>query len=120
MTSTFPIMPIPIVSYGVWAVSSCFISPARNGAELSRRFKPAVKLFDSQNETSGALILNAGAAGAPHCALINTPLKRVVALNVKSTGWPAFGLVKVAVTGLNVPGVKAGMLTIAFVALTNV
>ena len=65
-------------------------------------------------------MLNPDAAGAPHCALINTPLKRVVARSVKSTARPAFGLVNVAVTGLNVPGVNAGMLTIAFVALTNV
>ena len=65
-------------------------------------------------------MLNIGADAAPHCALISTPLNRPVALRVKSTGWPAFGLVKVAVTGLNVPGVNAGMLTIAFVALTNI
>ena len=50
---------------------------------------------------------------------MNTPLNRLVALKVKSTGWPLFGTVKVAVTGLKVPIVNAGILTVAFVALTN-
>ena len=95
------------------------MSAVWNDAKLSRLFTPAVRLFGSQNETSGAFMLNAGAAGAPHCALISTPLKRLVALKVKSTARPAFGLVNVAVTGLNVPGVKAGIVTIALVALTN-
>jgi hypothetical protein len=81
----------------------------------------AVALFDSQNETSGAFRLNAGpAAAAEHCALITTPLNRLVALNVRSTGWPAFGTVNVAVTGLNVPIVNAGIFTTAFVALISV
>jgi len=39
---------------------------------------------------------------------------------VKSTGCDEFGTVKVAVTGLNVPGVNAGMVTFAFVALITV
>lgn len=82
---------------------------------------PAVKLFGSQNDMSGSLMLNAGwALTAPHCALMSTPLNRVVALNVKSTGWLVFGTVKVAVTGLNVPGVNDGMLIVAFVALSTV
>ena len=37
-----------------------------------------------------------------------------------STGKVALITVKVAVTGLNVPGVKAGILTTAFEALTTV
>ena len=59
-------------------------------------------------------------AGPPvHCARISTPAKRLVALNVKSTACPGFGTVNVAVTGLNVPGVNAGIVTVAFVALTS-
>jgi hypothetical protein len=78
-------------------------------------------VLGSQNEMSGTFMLNEGSAlDAPHCALISTPLNRLVALKVKSTGWPAFGLVNVAVTGLNVPGVNAGILTTAFVALSSV
>ena len=96
------------------------MSAAWKEAKLSRLFTPAVTLFGSQNETSGAFMLNAaGAAGAGHCALISTPLKSPVARSVKSTDSPAFGLVNVAVTGLIVPGVNAGMLTTAFVALTS-
>ena len=76
---------------------------------------------NSQNETSGAFRLNAdsGLAATPHCARMNTPLNAADALRVKSTGCPAFGLVKVAVTGLTVPGVNAAMLTTAFVALIS-
>ena len=58
-------------------------------------------------------------AAPPHWARISTPLNRVVARSVKSTGCPVFGTVKVAVTGSNVPNAKAGMLTLAFVALTS-
>ena len=35
---------------------------------------------------------------------------------MKSTGCPGFGIVKVAVTGLNVPGGNPGIVTLAFVA----
>ncbi len=76
--------------------------------------------LDSQNDISGTFRLNADPANAEgHCALISTPLNRLVALKVKSTGWPAICLVNVAVTGLNVPIVNAGIFTVAFVALTN-
>ena len=44
----------------------------------------------------------------------------LAARNVKSTGSAGLIIVKVAVTGLNVPGVNAGMVTIALVALTTV
>ena len=44
----------------------------------------------------------------------------LAALRVKSTGRLGLVAVKVAVTGLNVPGVNAGMFTVAFVALTTV
>ena len=118
MTSAFELCQYQL-SYWFWAVSSCFMSAAWNDAKLSRLFTPAVTLFGSQNETSGAYMLNAGAAGAGHCALINTPLNRVVALKVKSTARPAFGLVNVAVTGLNVPIGNPGMVITAFVALTR-
>jgi hypothetical protein len=102
------------VVYLVWAISSCFIV-------TSRLSTPAVRFTGSQNDTSGAFRLNAGsAAAAEHCALINTPLNLDVALNVRSTGWLVFGTVNVAVTGLNVPGVNAGIVTVAFVALTSV
>ena len=76
----------------------------------------------SQNDRSGTFMLkpDCGFVPPPHCALISTPLNRLVALNVKSTGWPAFGLVKVAVTGLNVPDVNNGIVTTAFVALSSV
>ncbi len=105
------------MSYWPWA-SSCFISSVRNIP--IRLFTPAVRLFGSQNETSGAFRLNAGSADVPpHCALISTPLKRVVALKVKSTGCDVFGIVNVVVTGPNVPSVNAGMFTVAFVALTS-
>jgi hypothetical protein len=103
------------VVYLVWAISSCFI-------ETSMLFTPAVRLFDSQNDTSGAFRLkpDCGFVPPPHCARISTPLNLDVALNVKSTGWPVFGIVNVAVTGLNVPGVNAGIVTTAFVALISV
>jgi hypothetical protein len=78
-------------------------------------------LFDSQNDTSGAFRLKPDCfAPPPHCALISTPLNRLVALNVKSTGWLVFGTVNVAVTGPTVPGVNAGIVTVAFVALISV
>ncbi len=64
-------------------------------------------------------MLNIGADAAPHRALISTPVNRAVALRVKSTGRPVFGTENVAVTGANVPIGKAGMFTVAFVALTN-
>jgi hypothetical protein len=54
-----------------------------------------------------------------HWARIITALDRAEARSVKSTGWPAAGIVNVAVTGLNVPGGKAGMFTFAFVAFTR-
>ena len=78
-------------------------------------------LPDSQNDTSGVFMLkpDEGFVPPPHCAWIRTPLKRPVALNVKSTGWPVFGTVNVAVTGLNVPSGNAGIFTVAFVALTS-
>jgi hypothetical protein len=80
--STFPLCQYQ-VAYLVWAISSCFI-------ETSRLSTLAVRLFDSQNDTSGAFRLSesaaAGLAAAEHCALISTPLNRLVALNVKSTG----------------------------------
>ena len=77
-------------------------------------------MVGSQNVTSGAFRLKFDATAAEHCALISTPLNLDVALNVKSTAWPVFGTVNVAVTGLNVPGVNAGIVTVAFVALTSV
>ena len=80
---------------------------------------PAAALFGSQNATSGAFRLKFDANAVEHCAVMSTPLNRPVALNVKSTGWPAFGTVNIAVTGLNVPGVNAGIVTVAFVALTS-
>ena len=47
----------------------------------------AVALFGSQNEMSGAFILNPDAIEPPeHCALISTPENLEVALNVRSTG----------------------------------
>lgn len=65
-------------------------------------------------------MLNVGpAATATQRALINTPPRRVAALRVKSTGWLVLGTVKVAVTGLIVPGVNAGILTTAFVAVVT-
>jgi len=44
----------------------------------------------------------------------------LAARKVKSGGSAGFGTVKVAVTGLNVPGVNGGMVTTALVALTTV
>ena len=44
---------------------------------------------------SGAARRGISTAHLPHRALIWTPLERVVATNVKSTGCPAFGTVKV-------------------------
>ena len=89
---------------------------------MNRLLTPAVRLFGSQNDTSGAFRLNAAPsalAGTPHCALMNTPLNAADALSVKSTGRPAFGLVNVAVTGAVVPTVNAGIVTTAFVALIS-
>ncbi len=65
-----------------------------------------------------AVGVGVGAGPPVHCARINTPEKRFVALSVKSTG-PALGIVNVAVTGAKVPGTNAGMLTTAFVAVTS-
>ena len=45
---------------------------------------------------------------------------REEARNVKSTASAGFGIVKVAVTGLNVPDGNDGMLTLALVELTTV
>ena len=114
MASASFYMPIRF-GYLVWAISSCLI-------ETSRLSTPAVRFSGSQNDTSGAFRLkpDCGFVPPPHCALISTPLNLDVALNVKSTGWLVFGIVNVAVTGLNVPGVNAGIVTVAFVALTSV
>src|SRR5687767_4151342 len=69
---------------------------------------------------SGACMLNpVDAAPALHWARISTPLNRVVACRVKSTGCPAFGTVKPAAPGPSVPNGNAGMFTVAFVALTS-
>ena len=54
-----------------------------------------------------------------HCALIFTPAARAVAVRVKSTGCPGFGIVKVAVTGACVPGANAGIVTAAFIELNT-
>lgn len=57
---------------------------------------------------------------AVHCALMRTARMRDDALRVKSTACPVFGRVNVAVTGLNVPGANAGIVTIALDELTTV
>jgi len=41
----------------------------------------------------------------------------LAARRVKSTARPGLGVVKVTTTGLNVPGVNAGMFTVAFVGV---
>lgn len=62
-----------------------------------------------------------GVGKAPaHRALMDTAFIRDDARKMKSTGCPGLGIVNVAVTGLNVPGVKIGTFTFALVALTNV
>ena len=78
-------------------------------------------LSGSQNDRSGAFRPkpDPAIAVAVHCARISTPENLVAALKVKSTGWAVFGTLNIAVTGLNVPIVNAGILTVAFVALTN-
>ena len=93
----------------------CYFS---SGAKLSRPATLAVVLLASQNDMSGAAERDP-ATDPPHCARISTPLNRVVARSVKSTACPGLGTVKVAVAGLNVPIVNAGMFTLAFVALTS-
>ena len=61
------------------------------------------------------------AIAAPgHWARISIELALADALSVKSVGCPGFGRVNVAVTGLNVPGGNAGIVTFAFVAETSV
>lgn len=55
-----------------------------------------------------------------HWALTRMAFIREEARNVKSTGCPGFGIVKVAVTGSNVPDGNDGMLTLALDELTRV
>ncbi len=58
--------------------------------------------------------------GGVHCALIKMAWVEFAARKVISTGSAGLTTVKVTVTGLNVPGVNAGIVTTAFVTLTTV
>lgn len=62
-----------------------------------------------------------GVGGGPpaHCARIRIAFRLADARSVKSTAWPGFGIVNVAVTGLTVPGGNGGIVTFAFVELTT-
>ena len=62
----------------------------------------------------------AGVQTSAHRALMLAAWNVLAALKVKSTANPGFIGVNVTTTGAVVPGVNAGILTIALVALTNV
>jgi len=94
--------------------------------EISAGFNAKPSIFPNisvcpgnHNDRSG-IATRALAPGAEHCARISTELTREDALSVKSTGCDPFGRVNVVVTGLNVPGGNAGIVTFAFVAETTV
>ncbi|MEO6050786.1 MAG: hypothetical protein ABIP78_05565, partial [Pyrinomonadaceae bacterium] len=54
-----------------------------------------------------------GGGGVPHLARMNTAWNVLAALRVKSTGSAGFGTKNVTTTGAVVPGVNAGIVTIA-------
>ena len=55
-----------------------------------------------------------------HWARISSPFERADVRRVKSTGCPGFGIVNVVVTGLTVPRLNAGTVTLALLLLTTV
>ena len=77
-------------------------------------------------EAGSALTITTGEHGGgggiigAHCALIKMAWVEFAARKVISTGSAGLTAVKVTVTGLNVPGVNAGIITTAFTLLTTV
>ena len=69
--------------------------------------------------TGGANSNTSGFAGGgvPHLTSIKAAWNVLAALNLKLTGRFGSVIVKVTVTGANVPGVNAGMFTVAFVGV---